>query len=207
MQHPLSPLPSQERAPCLKNLALFCRPSPVQPDPREHPTAQGLGLGLGWEQERLCHSPAEKKPLGDPLMEGTPTPPPGADPSAWGWDGTCPVPWCPLLWGGTICPHWPPPSALALNWDFPGLFPSSPPHSSPCRFTGLWNFPGCCFGPCGFILGTSLGALCLSHLAQLPTGCCRDGSFQSQGKVGILELLTFLRAALSPGNDGFSFNI
>lgn len=117
----------------------------------------------------------------------------------------------PLLWGDTasLTTSQGPATEVGFSRAF-SQFPSS--QQSP-RVHRVMEFP------CPLLWATWLhfgsffrGTLPTSpaphtHLAQLPTGCCKDGSFQSQGKVGILELLTFLRAALSPGNDGFSFNI
>lgn len=96
MQPPLASLPSQERAPCLKKTWLCSAHTPLcSRIPSSTPPTQGLGLGLGWEQARHCHSPAEKELPRAPTFGGTLTPPPGADAAdpeclGVGWDLSCP---------------------------------------------------------------------------------------------------------------------
>lgn len=110
----LPPCPVRKGLFALKNLALFCTHSPLQPDPIEHPTNPGTGVGI-W----VGIGVGAGKALPFPCRERAPQ-----GPHFWGDPNTTPRSRCcrsrvpegrmgpvlslrgvPHLWGDTICPH------------------------------------------------------------------------------------------------------
>lgn len=147
----LCPSAARKALLALKDLALLCKRCPLcSPFPTSIPPpgeVQGVGVdeaspppGVPTDGEDPDIIPRSRCCRGCTAISASP----GC--VVAGWDPSCSN--LVSLSSGVSHPTWggkgaalAPSSAMAQNWDFSGLFPSSPPHMGPCRLSEFRNFP------------------------------------------------------------------